>query len=88
MSCGGNMMRTSQQPLAHLVDAAALRWLAVEEAADTERAPVQQEITATFSLANKPEITYHGLKYLLTIRRTTEANQELIISVHEKALDI
>jgi len=87
MSCGGNMMRTSQQPLAHLVDAAALTWLAVEAAGPAEQDVVREEITTTFGLADNPELTYHGIKYLLTISRSGTASDQLLIHVHEKSLD-
>jgi len=69
MSCGGNMMRTSLQPLAHLVDAAAEKWLAVEHASVSEQQAVNAEITQAFRIGDKPELTFHGLRYLLTVLR-------------------
>jgi hypothetical protein len=49
MSCGGNMMRMSYQPLAHLVDAAAEKWLAVEHAPEREQRVISNEITTVSS---------------------------------------
>ncbi|MGI9290404.1 MAG: hypothetical protein ACR2QG_03895 [Gammaproteobacteria bacterium] len=76
------MMRTGQQPLAHLVDAAAVRWLTVDEGTEEERAELHSEITDTFKLGDRTELTYHGLKYLLTL---SQSDSGLRISVHEIA---
>ena len=89
MSCGGNMMRTSLQPLAHLVDAAAEKWLAVEHASEQKQQIVRNEITDVFRIGDKPELTFHGRQYLLSIMRC-EAEQphqsaDFLIKVHEIA---
>lgn len=83
MSCGGNMMRTGQQPLAHLVDAAAERWLSVEDGTAEERDEVNRDITGTFGLGDREELTYHGIKYLLTLSLLDP--DEITINVHEIA---
>jgi hypothetical protein len=87
MSCGGNMMRTSLQPLAHLVDAAAEKWLAAEHASEQERAIVRQEITQAFRIGDRSELTFHGLRYLLSIIRSDEEPpnqpQQFLIEVHQ-----
>jgi hypothetical protein len=72
MSCGGNMMRMSHQPLAHLVDGAAERWLAVAAASSAEQLIVRKEIIAAFPLGERAELTFHGLRYLLTIYSAAE----------------
>jgi hypothetical protein len=86
MSCGGNMMRAGQQPLAHLVDAAAVRWLAAEDSSAADKAALLDEITGLFGLGDRPEITYHGLRFLLTVSRNEAAGQGTIsIAIHEIA---
>ena len=62
-------MRASLQPLAHLVDAAAEKWVAVEDASTEEQLRVNQEITAAFRIGDRAELTFHGLRYLLSIIR-------------------
>ena len=84
MSCGGSMMRTSMQPLAHLVDAAAERWLLAESAGGTEQQRVRDEIARAFQLGDKPELTFHGRKYLLTVSRGALPDQ-ILLDVHEIA---
>ena len=64
------MMRTSLQPLAHLVDAAAVKWLAAENASEQERMTVSNEITQAFRIGDRAELTFHGLRYLLSIIRS------------------
>ena len=87
MSCGGSMMRGSPQPLAHLVDAAAERWLAVEHASDREKLLVTSEITQAFRIGDNAELTFHGLRFLLTVSRCEKSDQfgELCIEVHQIA---
>ena len=83
------MMRTSFQPLAHLVDAAAEKWLAVENSARNEKVSVSREITGGFRIGDHDEMTFHGLKYQLVIKRRDLAarklGQEFLISVHKIA---
>lgn len=80
------MMRTSFRPLAHLVDAAAERWLAVADAAERERCAVREEITGAFRIGNQSELTFHGYHYLLSITRAAPGaggtGHELCIDVH------
>jgi hypothetical protein len=88
MSCGGNMMRTSFQPLAHLVDAAAEKWVAAENASEREQSAVRHEITNSFRIGDNFEMTFHGIKYQLIISRCSSANsairpREFSIRVHE-----
>ena len=80
-------MRAGQQPLAHLVDAAAVRWLEAEHASLAEKSALRDEITGLFGLGDRPEITYHGLRYLLTVSRDepTDEHSLLHIDVHEIA---
>ena len=82
-------MRSSQQPLAHLVDGAAEKWLAVEHASATEQERVSEEIIGTFSIGNRSELTFHGLRYLLSIIRGNASDSDglLHIKVHEIAVD-
>ena len=88
MSCGGNMMRTTFQPLAHLVDAAAEKWLAVEHLTGPERDAVRDEIGAAFCIGDRDELTFHGARYLLTISRNeTDPTAACDIAVHEIALN-
>lgn len=91
MSCGGSMMRTSVQPLAHLVDAAAEKWLAAEQSSEQEQLIVKKEITQAFRIGNNSELTFHGLRYLLRIIRGDEVQtgepEGFHIEVHEIALN-
>jgi hypothetical protein len=80
MSCGGSMMRTSFQPLAHLVDAAAEKWLAAESLPEHDQILVSKEITQAFRIGEKSELTFHGGRYLLTISRNGE---DLRVDVHK-----
>ena len=73
MSCGGGMLRTSHQPLAHLVDQAAERWLAVEHRATDERRAASADITDSFNIGDNERMTFHGLRYLLTVINTGPA---------------
>lgn len=85
------MMRTSYQPLAHLVDAAAEKWLAFEHASEHEKLVVKNEITRAFRIGDNSELTFHGLRYLLTISHSegehADRPQELLVEVHEIALN-
>ena len=87
MSCGGSMMRTNLQPLAVLVDAAAEKWLAVEDAAESEQLSVREEIINGFGIGDKPELTFHGLRYQLCISQNkgipADQAQTFHIDVHE-----
>jgi hypothetical protein len=87
MSCGGNMMRAPFQPLAHLVDAAALKWLAAKQASIQEQNSVSAEIARSFGTGEKPELTYHGIKYLLTIYYSKGPPEQFQINVHKKVFD-
>jgi hypothetical protein len=86
MTCGGSMMRASHKPLAGLIDAAAVNWLAAEKQSPQSREDLHREITSRFDIGNRPEITFHGLEYQLTIERndnwgiSTQSN--LIITAH------
>jgi hypothetical protein len=82
MSCGGSMMRTSLNPLATLVDAAAEKWLAVVDATEQDQRPVWEEITDSFRIGDKQELTFHGLRYQMCISRN-KPDQTLSIDVHE-----
>jgi hypothetical protein len=90
MSCGGSMMRTSHQPLAHLVDAAAEKWRAVECASEQQQLRVNAEITQAFRIGDHAELTFHGLRYLLSIIRSPDIQSaggpEFRIETHEIAL--
>jgi hypothetical protein len=91
MSCGGSMMRTNLQPLAHLVDAAAQKWLAVADATEQNQQSVRDEITASFRIGDNPELTFHGLRYQLCISRNddtlSDQSQVFNIQVHEIVTD-
>jgi hypothetical protein len=91
MSCGGSMMRATFQPLAHLVDAAAVKWLAVEHGSESERRATQIEISRTFSIGDRNELTFHGARYLLTLSNLdngdTDEKSGYEIEVHEIALN-
>jgi len=91
MSCGGSMMRTNLQPLAHLVDAAAQKWLAVADATEQNQQSVRDEITASFRIGDNPELTFHGLRYQLCISRNddtlSDQSQVFYIQVHEIVTD-
>ncbi len=84
-------MRASHQPLAHLVDAAAEKWLAAEHASEREQRIIRDDITQAFRIGDKSELTFHGLRYLLTILRSADEDcglpQEFRIKVHEIALN-
>jgi len=84
------MMRASHQPLAHLVDAAAEKWLAAEQSAEREQLSITKEITQAFRIGDNSELTFHGLRYLLRIIRCESAqaseSQKFRIEVHEIAL--
>jgi hypothetical protein len=88
MSCGGSMMRTNLHPLASLVDAAAEKWLAVIDATEQDQLPVWKEITGSFGIADKQELTFHGLRYQMCISRNEpDQVQSLKIDVHEIVRD-
>lgn len=84
------MMRASHQPLAHLVDAAAEQWLNVECAPEQDRLAVRIQITKAFRIGDNPELTFHGLRYLLSIIRdrsdVSNRSPEFRIEVHKIAL--
>lgn len=77
-------MRAGQQPLATLVDAAAVRWQESELASPADRQTILQEITTLFGIGDKDEITYHGQKYLLSVIRRGDG-AGLDIEIHEIA---
>ena len=85
------MMRTTFQPLAHLVDAAAEKWLAVEQGTESERRSTRMEISRTFSIGDRDELTFHGALYLLTLSRSNSPGIDdasaYEIDVHEIALN-
>lgn len=85
------MMRTSHQPLAHLVDAAAEKWLAAENSSEQEQLIVTKEITQAFRIGDHSELTFHGLRYLLNIIRDEDVQSgqppKFLIEVHEIALN-
>ena len=75
-------MRASHQPLAHLVDDAAEKWLAAEQASTDEQLRVEAEIVNAFPIGDRAELTFHGLKFLLSIFRAETGEQ---IAVHRIA---
>ena len=75
------MMRAPFQPLAHLVDAIAEKWCAAEELSGEDRARVHAEITRSFQLGDQLELTFHGIRYLLTLTRAPDST-EPVVSVH------
>ena len=83
-------MRTSHQPLAHLVDAAAEKWRAVEHVSEQQQLRVNAEITQAFRIGDHDELTFHGLRYLLSIIRNPNIQPgealEFRIETHEIAL--
>ncbi len=85
------MMRTNLQPLAHLVDAAAQKWLAVADATEQNQQSVRDEITASFRIGDNLELTFHGLRYQLCISRNDDTlsgqSQVFDIQVHEIVTD-
>lgn len=87
MGCGGSMLRTSMQPLAHLVDAAAEKWLAAEDASELKRRAVREEITQQFRIGDNRELTFHGQRYLLRVFRVVgtspAGSSESHVEVHE-----
>jgi hypothetical protein len=91
MSCGGSMMRANLQPLAHLVDAAAEQWLLAEAGNAVSQETARREISQSFWIGDRPELTFHGQKFLLTISRSetlsTPAEPHYLVSVHKIALN-
>jgi hypothetical protein len=91
MSCGGSMMRTNLQPLAHLVDAAAEKWLLAEAGTAADQETARRKISQSFWIGERPELTFHGLKFLLTISHSethsTPADPHYLVSVHKIALN-
>jgi len=86
MSCGGSMMRMNLQPLAILVDAAAEKWLAAEQATAAEQGRVGREITQSFKPGRLDAVTFHGLRYTLKVSHAENASVDsnrLSIAVHE-----
>jgi len=83
-------MRTSFQPLAHLVDAAAEKWLAAENAPEAEKRATRDEIAQAFRIGENPRLTFHGLRYLLSVIRSEGGSpdhaQQYLIEVHEIVL--
>ncbi|MBS94065.1 MAG: hypothetical protein CL799_06450 [Chromatiales bacterium] len=69
MTCGGGRMRTSQNPLAELVDAVAKKWQVVADPTPAEQLPVKEEIARSFGTGELPELTFHGLRFVLTISK-------------------
>ena len=84
-------MRSSHQPLAHLVDAAAEQWLAAEHAPENEKLIVGKEIAGAFRISDNSRLTFHGLRYLLSISHNQNQGSgrtpEFLIEVHEIALN-
>ncbi len=76
------MMRASHQPLAHLVDDTAEKWLAAEQASQIERQRLQMEIIRAFPLGERTELTFHGARFLLSIFSDTNGER---IKVHRIA---
>ncbi len=85
------MMRTNLQPLAHLVDAAAEKWLAAVDAPAKDCLAVREEITGSFRIGENLELTFHGLRYQLRIcrhdRSITGLPPTFHIHVHEIVTD-
>jgi len=85
------MMRSGFQPLAHLVDAAAEKWLTVEHATESERCAMRTEISGTFRLGDRDELTFHGARYLLILsqhgNQGADDHSAYEIEVHEIALN-
>jgi len=79
------------QPLAHLVDAVAEKWVAVEDAPEAERSAVRAEITDTFRIGDQSELTFHGRRYLLRIFRSVAPGADGVfrvnVEVHEVAIN-
>ena len=81
------MMRSPFQPLAHLIDAAAEKWLSCEDGPEPEKRLVSEEITQAFKIGDNPELTFHGQRYLLSIIRSNpRPPDEFCIKVHKIAL--
>ncbi len=79
------MMRTSQHPLALLVDAAAEQWLQAEALPEAQREIVRLAIAKRFDINEHAEMTFHGLQYQLTIERLnkiSQASNKFRISAH------
>ena len=83
------MMRTPIQPLAHLVDAAAERWLEAKHASEQERLAISNRIIQAFPIGKNPKLTFHGLRYLLSITGIENDlnGPSFRIEVHEIALN-
>ena len=82
------MMKSTQQPLAHLVDAAAENWLRAESLPVAARLQVELDISRRFNPGERDELTFHGMHYQLTIERCRpreDVPDEYIISVHRIA---
>ena len=81
------MMRTNLHPLALLVDAAAEKWVVVQDAPEHEREVVQADIPREFRIGDNDELTFHGLRFQLTISRLDGASsgqaQTYSVDVHE-----
>ncbi|MDP6436165.1 MAG: hypothetical protein QF790_04310 [Gammaproteobacteria bacterium] len=89
MTCGGSMMRTSQNPLAELVDAVAEKWQAVADASPAKQLPVKEEIARSFSTGDLPELTFHGLRFVLTITKQDKRDsRDFFIDVIELKTDL
>jgi hypothetical protein len=84
------MMRAGLQPLAHLVDAAAEKWLAVEDAPAEQQLPVNLEITQAFQIGDRAELTFHGQRYLLSIIRNSNCSPDELpqfrVEIHKIAM--
>ena len=80
MGCIGSIVRSPFRPLANLVDAAAEKWLAAADGSSAERQRIKDEITSSFKPGDSPELTFHGMRYLLTVIRTAKDYE---LDVHE-----
>lgn len=88
MTCGGSMMRASQNPLAGLIDAVSAEWLLVEHLSTAAREHIYREITGQFDIGDRQEITFHGLEYQLTIERINDERTNDLASRPKKTLKI
>ncbi len=87
MSCGGYLLRNPFRPLALLVDDLAERWEATEPDVSA-RALLYEEISARFTTGDRPEVTFHGTRYQLCLRRAPERRTgaaKIRIEVHRIA---
>lgn len=75
-------MRAPFQPLAVLVDAIAEKWRTAEKLPVAEQSAVRDEILQSFNIGDKPELTFHGEKFLLTIKRSP-GQGGVCIDIHE-----